>query len=215
MKIQLFMLTIFGSDKTDTKYEGEWGKPILYFYPTEEMEISVKLPHADRLTTSYPKYPEDGWRILAKPNGTLKDLTTGRELYCLYYEALNDTDSNKYKDGFVVKGENIAEFLEEKLAILGLNEREAEEFIVYWLPRLESNKYNYIRFADEEYINENMPLEITPKPDTLIRVIMEFEGLDEPIEIKEQKLVQNQRKGYTVVEWGATEIIGERYSQKR
>ena len=41
---------------------------------------------------------------------------------------------------------------EEKLAILGLNEREAEEFIIYWLPKLESNKYNYIRFATEEEI---------------------------------------------------------------
>ena len=184
-----------------------WGKPIIYLYPTEETEINVKLTNANRITTSYPKYPLEGWRVLARPDGTLTDLTTNRNLYCLYYEANADSDQSIYKDGFIVKGEEVAEFLEEELAILGLNERETEEFIVYWLPILEANKYNYIRFAEENYINENMPLEITPKPDTVIRVLMEFEGLDEPIEMKEQKLKPKQREGYTVVEWGGTEIM--------
>ena len=55
------------------------------------------------------------------------------------------------KEGFIVKGEDTAKFLEEKLEILGLNEREAEEFIIYWLPKLEANKYNYIRFASVEW----------------------------------------------------------------
>ena len=146
------MLTMSGSSKTDTKYEGEWGKPVIYLYPTKETEINVKLPNSNRLTTSYPKYPEEGWRVLARPDGRLIDLTTNRELYCLYYEANNNKDEDIYKDGFVVKGEDIAGFLEEKLEILGLNEREAEEFIIYWLPILEKNKYNYIFFSSKSYI---------------------------------------------------------------
>lgn len=183
-----------------------WDKPILYFYPTEETKVNVNVRYEDRLTVSYPKYTSGGWNILAKPDGTLKDLSTNRELYCLYYEAQNDIDLDIYKDGFIVKGEDSAKFLEEKLEILGLNEREAEEFIIYWLPKLESNKYNYIRFAEEDYINDNMPLDINPAPDTLIRILMEFKGLEEPIEIKEQPLKQVVREGYTVVEWGGTEI---------
>lgn len=184
----------------------EWDKPVLYFYPTEETEINVNIRYPDRLTVSYPKYTAAGWNILAKPDGTLKDLSTNRELYCLYYEAQNDIDLSFYKDGFIVKGEDSAKFLEEKLEILGLNEREAEEFIIYWLPKLESNKYNYIRFAEDDYIKDNMPLDINPAPDTLIRILMEFKGLEEPIEIKEQPLKQVVREGYTVVEWGGTEI---------
>ena len=109
-------------------------------------------------------------------------------------------------EGFIVKGEDTIKFLEEKLEILGLNEREAEEFIVYWLPKLESNKYNFIRFQTEEEINNNMPLEITPKPDTVIRIVMEFKGIEEPIQIQEQKLSIPQREEFTVVEWGETEI---------
>ncbi len=41
--------------------------------------------------------------------------------------------------------------MEEKLEVLGFYEREEEEFIIYWLPKLEANKYNYIRFASEEW----------------------------------------------------------------
>ena len=55
-------------------------------------------------------------------------------------------------------------------------------------------------------INNYMSLNITPKPDTLIRILMEFKALDEPIKVKEQELTPIQRSGYTVVEWGGTEI---------
>ena len=51
-----------------------------------------------------------------------------------------------------------------------------------------------------------MPLEINPKPDTIIRVLMVFKRLEEPIDIAEQKLETPQRTGFTAVEWGGTEI---------
>lgn len=180
-------------------------KPIVYLYPTEETEVSVKLMNKDKITVSYPKYEEE-WKVRAMPNGKLTDLTTNKELYSLYYEAENAIAFEVENNGFVIKGENTIEFLEEKLATLGLTEREAEEFIIYWLPILENNEYNYIRFATEEEINENIPLVINPKPDTTIRVLMIYKGLDEPIEVEEQKLVTPERQGFVAVEWGGTEI---------
>ena len=90
------------------------------------------------------------------------------------------------KEGFVVKGKDSAKFLEGKLALLGLNEREAEEFIVYWLPRLEENEYNYIRFASADEINYNMQIAIDPKPESIIRIMMIYKGLDKKIDVKEQ-----------------------------
>ena len=180
-------------------------KPVIYLYPKEETQISVKLLNSERITCSYPKY-NDGWNVLAKPNGDLIDLETQRNLYSLYYENESVENFNISKEGFVIAGEDSSKFLEEKLELLGLTEREAEEFIIYWLPKLESNKYNYIRFATKEEINKNMRLEITPKPDTIIRVLMTFKGLEEPIEVEEQKLDNYERKGFTVVEWGGTEI---------
>lgn len=180
-------------------------KPIIYLYPTKETEISVKLLKKENITYSYPKY-KDNWKVLAQPNGNLQDLSTGRNLYALYYENNNTKNFKVEKDGFIVKGKDTIKFLEEKLAVLGLSEREAEEFIIYWLPKLESNKYNYIRFATQDEINENMPIEINPNPDTIIRVLMTFKKLDNPINIQEQQLKTPNRTGYTVVEWGGTEI---------
>ena len=180
-------------------------KPIIYLYPTEDTEVSLKLLKDKNLTCSYPKY-KDEWKVLAKANGDLKDLKTNRQLYSLYYESKSDIKFGVENEGFVVKGEDTISFLEEKLDILGLTEREAEEFIVYWLPKLEANKYNYIRFATIDEINENMPLEISPNPDTLIRVLMTFKGLESPIDVQKQKLKTPNRTGFVAVEWGGTEI---------
>ena len=182
-------------------------KPIIYLYPEKEMEVSVKLGNAQNLTVSYPRY-EDGWRVLAQPNGDLKDLKTGRNLYALYYETKLEEAFKVEKDGFVIAGEYSAEFLEKKLAILGLNDREKEEFIVYWLPKLEASKFNYIRFATTEEIDKNTTLDVYPRPDSVIRVWMSFKGLDEEIKVEEQKLETPERTGFTVVEWGGSELQG-------
>lgn len=180
-------------------------KPVIYLYPEEENEISVKLGNADKLTSVYPEY-NNGWTVIAYPDGTLVDEKTGREYYSLYYESENTKEYDGLKDGFVVKNEDIVKFLEEKLSILGLNDKEAEEFIIYWLPKLQQNEYVYFRFQTMEEIEENMPLLISPKPDTMIRVMMEWKGLDKYVEVQEQELTQVNREGFTVVEWGGTEI---------
>ena len=178
-------------------------KPIIYIYPEEEQIVDVKLGYKENLLVSYPVYDE-GWNVLAKPDGTLIDNKTNRELYSLYYESQNKIDFKIEEDGFVISKEEIIPFLEEKLEILGLNPREQEEFIIYWLPILQKNNYTYIRFAEQEEINKNMPLQIEPKPQTTIRVLMTFKGLENKINVKEQELTKIERKGYTVVEWGAT-----------
>jgi len=180
-------------------------KPIIYLYPEKEMEISVKLGNPEKLTCTYPKYDKDGWTVIAKPDGKLVDTKTSRNLYSLYWEGTGTSDYN-LNEGFIVKGTDSISFLEEKLEVLGLNDYEAEEFIVYWLPKLESNEYNFIRFASMEEINEYMPLEVSGNPDSIIRILMQFKPLDEPIKVKEQKLTTPERTGFTVVEWGGTEI---------
>lgn len=180
-------------------------KPIIYLYPEEETEVNVKLSNPQDITCSYPKYI-DGWNVVAKPNGDLTYIEDGKDLYSLYYESENEVPHKVEEDGFIVKGEDAAEFLEEKLDILGLNYKEKEEFIVYWLPKLEANKYNYIRFATMDELNRNMKLEFSKEPDTLIRVMMTYKGLENLIEVKEQELKTLERKGFVVVEWGGSEI---------
>ena len=180
-------------------------KPIIYLYPEKDKEVSVELGYKDNITISYPKYT-NGWNVFAQANGNLTDLDTNKNLYSLYYESKNTYNFKIENDGFIIKRDNVSEFLENKLSILGLTDREKEEFIIYWLPILQKNEYNYIRFATIDEINKNMPLEINPNPDTLIRILMTFKGLEKPIDIAEQQLVTPERTGFVAVEWGGTEI---------
>ena len=177
-------------------------KPMIYLYPEEDTYVNVKLGSPDKLTVSYPKY-NNGWNVLAKKDGTL--LSNDREYYGLFWEGNNHT--NKVTDeGFVIKGEDTVKFLEEKLSVLGLNDREINEFIIFYLPKMEHNKYNYVRFETREEIDNYMPLSITPNPDTIIRIFMEYKPLDEMITVKEQVLEKVERNGFTVVEWGGSDI---------
>lgn len=179
-------------------------KPIMYIYPTEEMDLTVKLKNSKLLTHTYPKY-NDAWNIHVKTNGEIYDYNTNRSYYALYWEAIDNTKINT-NEGFVVEGKNTIKFLEDKLEYLGLNKMEINEFIVYWIDKLENNKYNYIRFRNTKEVNNYMPLEFSKKPDTLIRIIMDYKPLKEKINVKEQVLEKNTRSGFTVVEWGGRKI---------
>lgn len=202
----VFLVRVINTKKCDPNDPNEPVdyKPVIYLYPEKETDITVKLGYKDKLLVSYPKYI-DGWSVTAYPDGTLIDKDTGRKLYSLYWEGKH-TEPVVLDEGFIVRGEDSIEFLEEKLAILGLNDKEIEEFIIYWLPKLQENKCNYIRFADIDEINKNMPLEFSKEPDTIIRVLMQYKALNKPIKVKEQKLNTPNRVGFVVVEWGGSII---------
>lgn len=110
-----------------------------------------------------------------------------------------------YVKGVCSKGWWNWKFLQENLEYLGLTPREYNEFIVYWFPIMQENKYNLITFAGEDYENLTQ-LKITPKPDSILRVMMLFKSLDKPIDIEEQELKPFVRNGFIVVEWGGTEV---------
>jgi len=101
--------------------------------------------------------------------------------------------------------EDTAEFLEDVLSKLGLNFKERNDFIVFWLPAMQKNKYNLVRFLGEEFSQE-VDLKITPKPDTFIRVFMIFKAVDEKINTKPEPLRTPQRKGFVAVEWGGMNL---------
>ena len=175
-------------------------KPIIYIYPEEEMDLKITLGNPNNLLYTYPKY-ENEWNVKVSPNGNIFDYKTQRNYYGLYWEGYDNYKLNM-NEGFIVKGEDSVKFLEEKLEILGLNEYEINEFVIYWIDKLEKNEYNFISFRNMEDIN--MPLTFSKKPDTLIRVMMDFKALDKPIEVKEQQLTKVERTGFTIVEWGGT-----------
>ncbi|MBE6540893.1 MAG: hypothetical protein E7672_00375 [Ruminococcaceae bacterium] len=177
-------------------------KPVIYLYPESETNVQVKLTFDGRLTCTYPLY-NDGWTVTAFPDGTLFD-GQGQMYNYLYWEGETDVRFD-FTKGFCVKGSDTAEFLEDALEKLGLTRREANEFIVYWLPIMQNNAYNVISFQSDVYTNA-AKLEITPEPDTVIRVYMAWQASDEYVEIEEQILTSAEREGFTVVEWGGGEV---------
>ena len=177
-------------------------KPVIYLYPEEEMEVSVKLDFDGDLTCTYPAYG-DGWTVTAQPDGTLTD-ECGQTYNYLYWESVSDTEYD-FSRGFCVPGAGTAAFLEDALAHLGLNRREANEFIIYWLPRMEQNPYNLISFQTDTY-TDHARLTVTPEPDSLLRVFMAWKSLESPVEIPAQNLSAFSRSGFTVVEWGGSEV---------
>ena len=160
-------------------------KPIIYLYPEATTDIEVQLTYDGELTTTYPKYSENGWKVKAQPDGTLTD-ENGREYYALYWEG-KPRETLKVDAGFVVSKEETIAFLEEKLELLGLNAKEANEFIIFWLPMLEKNDFNLIHFSGEDYLKKAQ-LNISPIPDTEIRISMVFQGLNEEIDFPVQDL---------------------------
>ncbi len=180
------------------------GKPVIYLYPEAPTEVSVKLTLDGELTCTYPAYG-DGWdNFTAYPDGTLFG-PDGKEYYCLYWEGKQNTVYD-FSKGFCVKGSDTAAFLEWALEAQGLTPREANEFIIYWLPRLEANPYNVISFQTTAY-TDGAVLEVTPTPDTLIRVFMAYLPSEVAVEIPAQTFEPVERTGFTAVEWGGTEWL--------
>lgn len=194
------LYTYFEENNVYASYEGEKEvyvfKPVIYIYGEENTDVHVEVD--GDLCISYPLYG-DGWDVTIKDG---KLVTDDRSYEYLYYEA-NVDDVFRRDVGFVVAREDSISFLEEKLEILGLNEREMNDMITFWLPYLYQNEYNFISFQSETY-SELVPLHVSPTPDTMIRIYMLIDGLEEYKEVKEQVLTPVSREGYTVVEWGGS-----------
>ena len=177
-------------------------KPVIYLYPETETRVTVKLDLSGELTCAYPAY-DGGWTVTAAPDGTLTD-EHGQTYNYLYWEG-EGTEAYDFSKGFCVAGSDTAAFLEDALDRLGLTRREANEFLVYWLPRMQDNPYNLIAFQQEAY-TQSAKLTVSPRPDSVLRVFMAWKPLARPVDILAQTLPGFERRGFTLVEWGGAEV---------
>ena len=197
---------IDGNKTMTGTFQGGWGKPVIYLYPEQETDVHVELElTGSDLSTTYPKY-NGGWDVTAYPDGTLVNKADGTHHRYLFWDSVNSRTRFDYSKGFCVAGSDTERFLKEKLTYMGLNEEEMNEFIVYWLPKLEHNAYNLIAFQSDVYTNA-AKLTVTPAPDSECRIFMAYVPLEEPVEIEPQQLERFERTGFALVEWGGAEIL--------
>jgi len=187
-------------------------KPVIYLYPEEETKVSVSVNLNGEFTCVYPEFTDretSTWTVTAKPDGTLYT-EDGSEYSYLFWEGTEDAYWDM-SEGFVVKGCETMKFLKEQLPKMGLTPKEYNDFIVYWLPEMQYNEYNYITFQTDRY-TDGAVLSVTPEADSVLRVFMAYE----PVNAEKAEYLKNtttepefekfERKGFTVVEWGGTKI---------
>lgn len=183
-----------------------YGKPVIYLYPEFPMLVDVKLTIPGKVIESDPLYPTEGWKnVLAHPDGSL--VYKGENYKELYYESQVDK-VNAPDNGIVIESSKLRPKLTEITTKLGLKKSEQNEFLDYWLPRLNKLNSPYILFSviDQAEKERADHVDIFPKPDTRIEFLAYFKPLKSPQEIKPLNLPTNppKRIGFTAVEWGGT-----------
>jgi len=192
------------------QYESTAAKPVIYLYPQERTDVSVRLDFDGRLTCTYPEYGA-GWDVTAYPDGRIYDRSTSRFYDYLFWEGRWSFAPDASECVACVAASDTSAFLEEYLSAAGLNDSEIDDFISFWLPILQRSPYNLISFPNAEY-SSRAALDISPTPDTVIRVYMVFIPLEAPVDIPEEQTLQLpepvERSGFTIVEWGGTVLDG-------
>ena len=179
-------------------------KPIIYLYPKEQTNVKIHFNlKKTTFTTVYPKFTsENEWNVHASPNG---DIKIGDKKYPYLFWEADSYINQDFSKGFIVKDEDAESFLEEKLKLIGLNEKESCDFITFWLPQIIKNKLSLLSFQTEEFFR-NFEEKIEPKPDSVLRVFLSIKKIDKKCDVEEQQLTKVERKGFTVVEWGGSMI---------
>lgn len=212
----------------DYMLPGGCGKPVVYLYPTKPTEVTVKFTTDVALTTQIPTY-HDGWKVWATPEGVLTDLQpqftdclaidsthTGSEYAkeaCakatypyLYWSGNTKNAYPKLTGGWVVKNNQLAGFLDAKLTEVGLNTKEKADMQAFWLPKMlnENAPYYRVSFLQTSEMNALAPMAISPKPDTVFRIFLDYQALSflPKVSPEPQQLKPLVRQGFTVVEWG-------------
>ncbi|MFM2415225.1 MAG: hypothetical protein RI911_918 [Candidatus Parcubacteria bacterium] len=186
---------VFSSSKYGPN--AECGKPVIYLYPEQRQAISVRVG-AD-LTVVEPEYPR-GWDVIAKPSG---ELTTPLGIYpYLYWEGYGHGTYPAINQGVIVPSRDVERALVAQMTMLGLNKNEQKDFLEFWMPHMPETPYVRLSWLGTKDMDRLAPLTVTPKPDTSIRVFLDFEGIEKPYTIEPQKLTSIPRKGFTLVEWG-------------
>ena len=185
--------------ESKTSYCGGIAKPVLYLYPKKTTKVTVTFEHPEYLETTYPKYTGN-WEVKAHSNGDLYD-NNGSYYYALYWDEKKVRDVD-FSVGYYVEKSDAISFLEQKLSYIGLSRREANEFIMYWLPVLEKNEKSLVYFELTEERESYNKLNISPKPDSLLRLVIHIKKVDKKVNIPKQNLTKFQRKGFVAVEWG-------------
>jgi len=187
--------------KTNYKSMAECGKPVIYLYPEQEMDVLVQVNPTGGFTKVEPNYPEGGWLVKASTQSRLYNYADNTTYPYLFWEG-HAQSYEKPEKGFVFAKSEVPTKMRELLYKTGLNEKETEDFMEFWQDKLMVKDYVFVTFIPKTFFDKMAPLTVEPVPDKVIRVFMDYTPLDTPIKVEPIKIFTPIRKGFTVVEWG-------------
>ena len=190
-------ITGFNEDDTSNNGGPIVRKPNIYIYPTQQIELNVKLnfPCGGKILDSAPKYL-NGWNIQVDPLGIINNYYT-----YLFYEA-RIPEVLQRKNGWIVKGKNLEKFFERNLNGLLFSEKEISDFLGYWMPLLKKDKTYVIYPHYTRELSKIIDINFSVQPDNIIRVLYLIEEYNNNSKVQTPQIPVYKREGFTVLEWG-------------
>jgi hypothetical protein len=195
--------------KSEYQSLAECGKPVIYLYPEETTDVTVEVAPNGGFTYTDPVYPEGGWMVSASPDSQLYSYKEDAVYPYLFWEGHADGFSFSDK-GFVFSRDSLEADMRGLLERAGLNERETNDFLDFWLDKMDTKPYVFVTFANQQAFERAAPLRITPQPDSVLRLFMYFEPLDVFKTVAPLSLFGFERRGFSVVEWGGVLDVSSR-----
>ncbi len=175
-------------------------EPVIYLYPESPSDVRVAIGRGVRIEASSPRLFRNEWRVRAFPNGDL--ISSARRYKKLFWEGRSAVIGPPISGDVVAKAA-VPAYLGRALRARGLSDGEIADFKAYWLPQMRSSPHYLIYFYDSKKLETIAPLKITPEPDSIIRVLMDFRPLEHPDSFPTADPPQPaSRRGFVVVEWG-------------
>ncbi|MGD0037616.1 MAG: hypothetical protein ABSC53_10030 [Bacteroidota bacterium] len=173
-------------------------KPNIYLYPqtTRNLSVALEFPMGGSILQSVPLY-SSGWNVSVEPSGKIN-----QQYDYLFYESKNP-DAYQYDSGWIVSRDTLSSFFTNNLLLAGFSEREKNDFIEYWIPRLVEYPYYtiYPQFANE--IGKTIQLKISESPDNMLRLFYVIQGRSDFGKTLPVPLISAfKRIGFIVAEWG-------------
>lgn len=173
-------------------------KPNIYLYPLKACSLSVHLqfPSGGSVIQSIPSYG-NGWNVLVDTTGKID-----QKYDYLFYEG-STPDAYQYTTGWVVSKDTLASFFSNTLLQAGFSEREKNDFIEYWAPRLTDSSYDIVYPQFTADIEKVIRLNVSQTPDNMLRLFYVVHGTNGSSATLSQPIIPEfHRTGFVAAEWG-------------